>query len=231
MVAGRLAKRARGRPRDDSLPERRREEILSAATRLFAAEGFGGTDLQVVADTLGVGKGTLYRYFPSKTDLFLAAVDRGMRMLREAVDAESTGPGEPLLKIGRAIGAYLRFFREHPELCELLILERAEFRDRKTPTYFEHRRTNARRWHELYAGLIERGIMREIAVERISETIGDLVYGTMFTNFFAGRKRQPEQQAAEIVELVFRGILTERGNREWAAARPRAGSEKSELER
>src|ERR1051326_3008496 len=52
----------RGRPPEEGLAERRREEILRAATCLFAANGFACTDLQDVADKLGVGKGTLYRY-------------------------------------------------------------------------------------------------------------------------------------------------------------------------
>ena len=54
---------------------RRREEILAAAIHLFAVHGYAGTDTQLLADKLQVGKGTLYRYFQSKEDLFLAAVD------------------------------------------------------------------------------------------------------------------------------------------------------------
>src|SRR2546430_155159 len=73
-----------GRPVDQDRCARRREEILEAAARLFAEHGYADADLQVLADTLGVGKGTLYRYFPSKQDLFLAAADRVMRKLREA---------------------------------------------------------------------------------------------------------------------------------------------------
>ena len=45
---------------------RRREEILEKAIKLFAKHGYGGTDTQQLADELRVGKGTLYRYFPSK---------------------------------------------------------------------------------------------------------------------------------------------------------------------
>src|SRR5205809_668753 len=58
--------RKRGRPPKPGLAESRREQILAAATELFAREGFAQTDLQQVADALGIGKGTVYRYFPSK---------------------------------------------------------------------------------------------------------------------------------------------------------------------
>ena len=204
----------RGRPRDRALRGRRREEILCAATRLFAASGYSA-DLQGVADGLGVAKGTLYRYFPSKRAMFLAAVDRGMSEMGAAVDAAFESATDPLDRLRRAIGAYLRFFREHPELCELLILERAKFRDRRTPTYFRHRAANAARWERFYAGLVRRGVLRPFPVELMRGVIGDLVYGTMFTNFFAGRDRSPEEQSREIIDVVFRGILTPGGCARW----------------
>src|SRR5437867_4688042 len=69
------------RPTGDALWVSRQEEILEAAARLFAQHGYADTDTQLLADELGVGKGTLYRYFASKQDLFLAAVDRVMREL------------------------------------------------------------------------------------------------------------------------------------------------------
>src|SRR5262245_15011999 len=128
----------RGRPRARSLPRRRREEILCAATSLFAAEGYAGTDLQGVADRLGVAKGTLDPYFPSRRALFPAAVDRGMVGLAAAVDRAAAAAPGPLARFHRAIGAYLQFFRERPELCELFILERGGFRDRRAPAYFRH---------------------------------------------------------------------------------------------
>src|SRR5262245_37795229 len=58
--------------------ERRREEILARAIELFARDGYADLDLQILADDVGVGKGTLYRYFGSKQELFLAAADRVM---------------------------------------------------------------------------------------------------------------------------------------------------------
>ena len=129
---------------------RRREDILDAAATLFAKHGYSGTDTQFLAETLNIGKGTLYRYFPSKEELFLAVADRAMRKLRAAVDAAIVGVNEPLHRLRGGIHAYLTFFAEHPEFVELLIQERAQFKDRKKPTYFEHREANAARWRAMY---------------------------------------------------------------------------------
>lgn len=200
-------KKKLGRPKDEARAASRREEILDAAAKIFAERGYPNTDVQVVADLLGVGKGTIYRNFPSKRELFLEAADRGMRRLLAQIDSSIASVSDPLERIARAICAYLAFFDINPEFIELLIQERAEFKDRKTPTYFEYRGANVGRWQEFFRSLIAENRVRDIPVERITDVISNLLYGTIFTNFFAGRKKPFEIQAEEILDIVFHGIL------------------------
>jgi AcrR family transcriptional regulator len=202
-------KRNRGRPKDGSIAARRREEILEAAAKIFARTGYRKTDLEVVAQALGVGKGTIYRYFPSKEKLFLAAVDRGMKRLREATEAEGTRGPDLLDRIARGIRSYLAYFDAHPEFCELLVQERAEFKDRKKPTYFENRESSLALWEKILQTLMAQGRVRIIPIQRITDVIGDLLYGTMFTNFFAGRQRSFEEQAKDILDIVLFGLFTD----------------------
>src|SRR5437868_14445100 len=116
------------RPVDETLRASRTQQILDAAARLFAKHGYADADTQLLADELGVGKGTLYRYFPSKQELFLAAVDRAMHHLRRQIDASIEGIDDPLDRIAEAVRSYLAFFADHPEYVELLIQERAQFK-------------------------------------------------------------------------------------------------------
>src|SRR5438270_542771 len=91
----------RGRPRDEGSLARRREEILETASRVFAERGYQSADMQEISAALGVGKGTLYRYFASKEELFLTAVDRGMHRLRAAVEASYGDATDPLERLPR----------------------------------------------------------------------------------------------------------------------------------
>jgi AcrR family transcriptional regulator len=191
----------------EGLTERRREEILAAATGEFARRGYAGTDLQDVADRLRVGKGTVYRYFPTKEALFLAAADRGMRLLTERTNAEASRTPDPIDKIVRATHEYLNFFDEHPEVVELFVQERAQFRDRKRATYFAHRDANIGPWRDLLLSLIATGRLRRMPVDRITDVFNAALYGTIFTNYFEGRRARPDRQAEEILDVVFRGIL------------------------
>jgi AcrR family transcriptional regulator len=209
-----------GRPANPDHCARRREHILDAAVVLFAKHGFADTEMQELADSVGVGKGTLYRYFPSKDSLFLAAADRIMVRMRLSIDAAIAGIDDPFQRIRKAIYAFLEFFSAKTERVELLIQERAHFKNRPKPTLIQHREVNVERWRALYRDLIAQGRVREMPVDRISDVIGDLLYGTIITNYFAGLRKPLEAQAEDIIDVVFCGILsaTERKRHEKTAA-------------
>ncbi len=198
-----------GRPVNQDIRTRRQEEILDAAAKLFAARGYPETNVQELADLLQVGKGTIYRYFPTKRELFLAAVDRLMQQLTQAIDASFEAVADPLDQAVEVFRTYLAFFADHPECAELLIQERAQFKDRKKPTYFVYREANTQRRQADIRSLIAEGRLRDIPVERMGDMIGDLLYGTMFTNYFTGRSRSPQEQADDLLDFALFGILSD----------------------
>ena len=187
----------------------RREEILDVATDLFAEFGYSDAVTKDLAEKLQIGKGTIYRHFPSKRELFLSAVDRVMRRLRIHIDAAIAVVPDPVDRIEEGTRAFLGFFAEHPKFVELLIQERALFKDRTTPTYSSHLERSKQRWHDLYRDLIAAGRIRDMPVDRITTVFLDLAYGTIFTNYFSNRSRSSEDQARDILDVVFRGILGE----------------------
>lgn len=209
-----LNRRGPGRPRNLELASQRCEEILPIATEVFASKGYASTDVQEIADRLGIAKGTVYHYFPSKELLFFAAVDRGMAGLSKEINASIVEEEDTIKQIARAIRAFLKYFDEHPNVVELIVQERAEFRDRKKPTYLEHRERNIRPWHELFRSLSESGRFRPLNEERTTQTISNLLYGTIFTTYFAREGQTFESLSKQVLSLVFAGLLSdkEKGN-------------------
>jgi AcrR family transcriptional regulator len=89
--------------------EHKRLSILLAATDLFVEKDFHDVLMDEVAARAGVGKGTLYRYFPAKEDLYLAAIFAGWEHLHEELQRVVTekGPaGDTLRKIAEEILGY-----------------------------------------------------------------------------------------------------------------------------
>jgi AcrR family transcriptional regulator len=212
-----MKRRSPGRPKDERLQERRKQQILDKAAAVFSAQGYQNADVQCIADALRLSKGTIYHYFGSKEELFLSAVRRGVQQMQEEIRQAREGVEDPLQRIAAAVKTYLRFFKANPKLVELFIQERAQFRGRRKPVYFEQRDARRGPWCELVMQLIERGRIRRMPVERVIDVLGDVLYGTMFTNHFAGRDKAHQIQAQDVLDVMFNGILSEKERRQTQA--------------
>jgi AcrR family transcriptional regulator len=187
----------------------RRQAIVEAAARIFAEAGYDDTEMERVAAETGIAKGTLYLYFNGKRELFFACVDKGMGELQASIREAADATEEPFEKLSRGIRAYLTFFDEYPHYAELLIQERAIFKDRKTPTYFEYRKANLGPWRELYTRLQAEGRIRaDLPVDRIIDTVGSVLYGAMFINHFLGRNVTLDEQHRGLLDILLYGIRT-----------------------
>lgn len=92
-----------------------RSRILKSAREIFFRDGFTEASLDEIASRAEMGKGTLYRHFESKAELYVAVLaENGTAFeerMREAVPAES-----PAIEKIRAIGLfYRRYWLDHPE--------------------------------------------------------------------------------------------------------------------
>jgi len=191
------------------LTTRRREEIIVAASHIFAKNGFRATDLNQVAESLGVAKGTIYNYFESKTDLFLACVDLGKSGLMQAhQEAVAGAEDKSLSQIRSAICAYFQFFDQNPQHIELMMQARGEFKDNSLVSCEEHCRSFAPLLDLLQKG-VDRGEIRPLSVKGMHDVLLNMVVGAIFSKHFGQNSRSLSDQTAEILEVVFKGIVQE----------------------
>jgi AcrR family transcriptional regulator len=199
-----------GRPRrHEEESQLRAEQILEAATRFFARYGYANTDVQMIADELSIGKGTIYRHFPTKQELFFAAVDRGMDRLLKQVERDKALVSDPIDQIRNAIRSYFRFFDDNRDLLELFVQERSEFKGREKSTYFVYKEKNQAPKRENLRQLIQDGIMRQLPVDSVSEVLGALLYGAIFTAHFSGDPRPLSERADDYADILLKGLLSD----------------------
>lgn len=101
--------------------ERRRQDIVDAAERVFFSRGWDHTTMDDVADAAELAKATLYLYFRSKEELYSAVLLRGMNimygMFERAVAGADTGYART-----EAVGrAYVEFAERHPDYFHAMI--------------------------------------------------------------------------------------------------------------
>lgn len=93
--------------------QRRREELVAVACRVFAERGFDGASLQDVADEFGVLKGSLFHYIQSKDELLFEIIEGTYTGAQTAVWAKAEQDGPAVERLRRVIVAYVEYISRH----------------------------------------------------------------------------------------------------------------------
>ena len=68
-------------------PEYRRKQIMEIAKKVFAAQGYHKTNIEMICKKAGIGRGTIYRYFKNKEAIFAVILEENLEeMNRQMVD-------------------------------------------------------------------------------------------------------------------------------------------------
>ena len=189
----------------------RQEEILETATELFAEHGFSDAVTQALADRLGVGKGTIYRHFPSKRELFLAAADRVMRKMQEQINCEHRrGSRTAWSGSSGGIATFLPFFADHPAFVELLDPGAGLLQGSQAADLLRAPRGQRPAVAAALPRLDRRGAgPRHARSSRSPTWSATSSTGSWSPTSSTASPSRSESQAKEILDIVFLGILSE----------------------
>lgn len=186
---------------------KKRDQILDTALKVFAREGFAETDVQVIADLAKVGKGTVYRHFGNKRELFLATARHSVEKLSEFL-REQVKEGSSSVQILREIAtSYARYFELHPESVEIMIQERASFREQVFPTHLMHRAETRNEFETFLNQAMAAGELRQVDVADVTNAFADLLYGSVVSGCLEGAKGSLLQRVDRAIDIFLHGLL------------------------
>ncbi len=90
--------------------EAKERAILVAAAKVFATKPFHGVLIDEIASDAGIGKGTIYRYFETKNDLYFATTLHVLDRLAEALSEELVLEKSGSMRLERIARETLRFY-------------------------------------------------------------------------------------------------------------------------
>ena len=186
----------------------KRERILDAAERVFAAHGFFAARVSEIAKEAGVADGTIYLYFKSKDEvlisLFESRMERFNQLLADAIPTAAS-PTEKLLTL---IRTYLTLVREQPMVAEVLTIELRQsskfMKEASNPKFGDLLRTIAGLVAEgQAAGELGDGIPAPIAARMIFGILDELALAWLLQR---GEKFDIVRAADWVGALVTRGL-------------------------
>ena len=99
--------------------DERRRQLLEAGERLFTERSYEDLTMSRIASEIGISKGLLYHYFPSKADYFRATLEEAAAGLERSIRPDPARP--PAEQLVHAVDAYLRWIDEHSASYEKLL--------------------------------------------------------------------------------------------------------------
>src|SRR2546428_2237340 len=162
----------RGRPPTPGL----RERILRAAALIFARRDYHEVQMDDVAEACGVGKGTLYRYFPSKHALYFAVMFEGIERLRAELEAAVATSEPAARKIRGIVHRTLAHFWDRRFFFSL-IHQNEHKPDGEAREWFRHRQALSRLVQEALEHAMAAGHMRRIDARIATEMLLGMMRG------------------------------------------------------
>ena len=100
-----------------------RDNILRAATKVFAKHGFAGGRIEQISTAAKSHDRMIYYYFGSKEALYIAVLEDTYRRFNQAEQALALDVRQPVQALGELIRFVWRYYQKHPEFITLLNTE------------------------------------------------------------------------------------------------------------
>lgn len=146
-----------------------RMEVLPALAEIFREHGYEGASLSLISQATGLGKGSLYHFFPGgKAEMASAVVAEIDSWFEANIFGPLRSTDEPRAAIAATLNAVSAYFRSGRRVCLIGVLALGDTRDRfaaQVNSYFT-------RWIEALAGaLAQSGQQREAAVALAEDVV------------------------------------------------------------
>jgi AcrR family transcriptional regulator len=189
----------------------KRAAILAQAIRTFAEVGFRGADVQVIADRAGVGKGTVYRYFGNKENLFWATTLEVLQRLEAELLIATKGQSAAVDKLRALARGYAAFFDANPQCLELFVQDRAEFRGAGPQSHRDYHGKLNNEFAQILVEGIASGELRPVDPNVTMSAFAAVMYGCVVLSCYMVGDRSLRGLMQHGIDTFLAGLVSNAG--------------------
>ena len=198
-----IQKRTLKRPLD------RRQSIIQAAAALFAKVGFNDCEMQRVASRLRIAKGTLYLYYESKRDIYIAALKFGIEQMYSMVAEKLSAVSAPEDKLRTLIAVKLAYFDDNRDFFKIyyselgnLCIHPGTIDNEFKMLYLE----SAKVVESILKEGARKKVIRSVRTEQAAFAISDIIRSVVTHRVLGWSKSKISQDVDFIFDLIWKGI-------------------------
>lgn len=184
-----------------------REKIIQAAIESFAQTGFDRTKMEDIAKRLGLSKGTIYLYFNSKEDLFLAICEHYLKVMRDQQHSAIFSKKEDLVLDSEHFYENFRRLEQGKDRVMLEMVVESTRNSRLKKGMYEHRLKMYDAVVEHLNRQIEQGFIKKgIDVNGLASAFVALYDGLTVSKMLGISEASNKKAWAAMVRAVMEGI-------------------------
>ncbi len=202
---------------DVALIERRRKQIVEAATQLFSAQGFFKTTMKDVAKLAGISSGLIYQYVTDKEDVLLLVlmevVDAYARELPAAVAAHD----DPLARCAAAIAAYCRVVDAHRAATVLAYRSTKSLSDDRRAIIQTRELETNRIITDIISECVRKGYFRRVDVNVLTYQIVMTAHAWALKHWHFKTIINLDNYIESSLDIMLNGVLTPSAEKRWSS--------------
>ncbi|MCB1383453.1 MAG: TetR/AcrR family transcriptional regulator [Notoacmeibacter sp.] len=204
---------------DEALVETRRGQIVAAATTLFSSQGFYKTTIKDIAKKAGISPGLVYLYVREKEDVLLLVLLQVVNAYVEEIPPAIDGIDDPLLKLAAAVRAYCEVVDKY-RAASVLAYRSTKSLSPERRLLIQSRETET---NEILGAIIiecmKAGLVRKLNVDIVIYQIVLAAHGWALKSWYFKSRFTLTEYVDETLDILFAGILTEKGRKHLQSVR------------
>lgn len=202
---------------DPLLVQKRRSQIVAAATELFSTQGFYRTTIKDIAKLAGISSGLVYQYVREKEDVLLLVLLDVIDAYAREIPTSIIGIADPIGRLVTTIDAYCRVIDRHRAGAVLAYRSTKSLSPpRRQLIQQKELETNALLAAELKA-CMRAGLVRKVNIDVLVYHIVMIAHGWALKSWFFKSRLSLDTYIRESTDIVMVGALTPAGAKRYAA--------------
>ncbi len=195
----------------------RKQQILDAALSTFSEKGFAAATTAEIAQTAGVAEGTIYNYFRSKRELFIAVIENLIVTVPLLNLIEKLPKGDIGVTFKHILQNRFRLIESRP-MSQMLAMMAEIQRDPELKALWAEKflQPFLSQLDGMYRIMTAGGKLRSLEPAVAVRAVGGLILGFFILKIMEGEasplKRLPQEKVVEeMMQFVLHGLLNEKG--------------------
>jgi AcrR family transcriptional regulator len=189
----------------------RRETILDAGRKLFKDKGFEATTVDEIAALAELGKGTIYSYFKSKDEIYIAILETEFEVLKERMNQAIEKATTAINALSNLYETFIQYNLERRGFIEAVFVQVDQQSSVRLGDVVIGLKEKSSEWTGLVSKVlqwgIERGEFERFEVDKMAKAVIGLILGLIIQSEMGQIKEDLSNYRDTLFRLILEGII------------------------